>query len=190
MPHPAESQAGRYTPMPAYLSHKKVWALKIKGIVRDDGKMKLIFENPVFAALFFKTSELERKPIPEAGWYYVTYEDGYFSFSPADAFEKENTLLTTDSNPDGQWHSIGWAVKQLHNGTRVARRGWNRKGMFLILVPGSPFVVNRAPLLGVFPEGTEIDYQSHVDMKTADGSIVPWLYSQSDLFALDWEVAA
>lgn len=58
--------------------------------------------------------------------------------------------------------------------------------MFVFLVPGSVFLVNRAPLLGIYPEGTTIDYQSHVDMKTANGSIVPWLCSQSDLLATDW----
>jgi hypothetical protein len=60
--------------------------------------------------------------------------------------------------------------------------------MFLFLVPGSRFKVNRAPLNVIFPEGTEIDYRPHVDMKTADGQIVPWVCSQSDLLATDWEI--
>jgi hypothetical protein len=83
---------------------------------------------------------------------------------------------------------IGWAVKQMHNGSLVGRSGWNGKGMFLFLVPGSRFKVNRAPLNVIFPEGTEIDYRPHVDMKTADGQIVPWVCSQSDLLATDWEI--
>lgn len=86
-------------------------------------------------------------------------------------------------------NGIGWAVKEMHNGGRVARAGWNGKGMFLFLVPGSKFKVNRAPLLGIYPEGTEIDYHAHVDMKTADGKVVPWLCSQTDLLATDWELA-
>lgn len=84
---------------------------------------------------------------------------------------------------------IGWAVKQMHDGRRVARAGWNGKGMFLFLVPGSHFTVNRPPLLGIYAEGTEIDYRSHVDMKTADGQIVPWVCSQSDLLGVDWQLA-
>lgn len=84
-------------------------------------------------------------------------------------------------------HGIGWAVKQMQNGSRVMRGGWNGKDMFLFLVPGSHFTVNRAPLLGIYPEGTEIDYCPHVDMRTADGKIVPWLCSQSDLLAMDWQ---
>ena len=86
-----------------------------------------------------------------------------------------------------EMHGIGWAVKQMHNGCWVARAGWNGRGMFLFLVPGSRFEVNRAPLLGIYPAGTVIDYHAHVDMKTASGDIVPWLCSQTDLLATDWE---
>lgn len=86
------------------------------------------------------------------------------------------------------YNGIGWAVKQMQNGQRVARAGWNGKGMFLFLVPGSTFKVSRHPLLGIYPEGTEINYHAHVDMRTADGQIVPWLCSQTDLLATDWEV--
>lgn len=85
-------------------------------------------------------------------------------------------------------NEIGWAVKQMRNGEKVARAGWNGKGMFLFLVPGSTFKVNRAPLLGIYPEGTEIQYQPHVDMKTTQGTVVPWLASQTDLLATDWEI--
>ena len=79
------------------------------------------------------------------------------------------------------------ALDAIKNGNRVARAGWNGKGMFIFLVPGSVFLVNRPPLLGIFPEGTEVRYHAHVDMKTADGQIVPWLCSQTDLLADDWE---
>ena len=86
-------------------------------------------------------------------------------------------------------HGIGWAVKQMQGGDRVCRSGWNGKGMFVFLVPGSRFQVNRPPLLGIYPEGTTIDYHAHVDMRTSDGKIVPWLCSQSDLLATDWQIA-
>lgn len=81
---------------------------------------------------------------------------------------------------------FGYALQVLKNGGLVAREGWNGKGMFLFLVPGSHFEVNRAPLLGIFPAGTPIDYLPHIDMKTAQGTIVPWLASQSDVLAEDW----
>ena len=81
---------------------------------------------------------------------------------------------------------FGAALQALKNGQKVAREGWNGKGMFLFLVPGSVFKVNRAPLLGIYPEGTEITYRPHIDMKTVDGEIVPWVASQTDLLADDW----
>ncbi len=84
---------------------------------------------------------------------------------------------------------FGWALEELKRGKRVCRNGWNGKGMFLFLVPGSTFQVNRPPLLGIYPEGTEVNYHSHVDMKTAQGDVVPWLCSQTDMLATDWEHA-
>jgi hypothetical protein len=78
------------TPMPAFISHKRVWALKIAKVhIDDDGQgIALQFENPRFALRAFTSSQLEHKPIPEAGMWFVQYEGGYFSFSPAEAFEK------------------------------------------------------------------------------------------------------
>lgn len=81
---------------------------------------------------------------------------------------------------------FGTALAALKEGDKVARIGWNGKGMFLYLVPGSTFPVNRKPLLGIYPEGKVIDYRAHIDMKTADGSCVPWVASQTDLLADDW----
>lgn len=80
------------------------------------------------------------------------------------------------------------ALNQIKAGKKVSRSGWNGKGMFVFLVPGSEFKVSRPPLLGIYPEGTTIRYHGHVDMKTADGMVVPWLCSQTDLLAEDWGV--
>ena len=82
------------------------------------------------------------------------------------------------------------ALIMVKSGTKVARSGWNGKGMFIFLVPGSTFEVNRPPLLGIYPEGTKINYHAHIDMRTADGQIVPWLASQTDILADDWEPLA
>ena len=86
--------------------------------------------------------------------------------------------------------TFGDAVAALKQGKKVSRAGWNGKGMFLFLVPGSTFKVNRPPLLGIYPEGTEINYCPHIDMKTADNKVVPWLASQKDVLAEDWTILA
>ncbi len=87
-------------------------------------------------------------------------------------------------------NDFAWALDMLKDGAKVARSGWNGKSMFLFLVPGSVFEVNRAPLLGIYPEGTMITYQPHIDMKTAQDTVVPWLASQSDILADDWEIVS
>ena len=84
--------------------------------------------------------------------------------------------------------NFGQALEALKLGSKVAREGWNGKGMFLFLVPGSTFTVNRAPLNSIYPEGTVVNYHAHIDMKTAQDTIVPWLASQTDVLAEDWTI--
>ena len=81
------------------------------------------------------------------------------------------------------------ALDEIKNGECMAREGWNGKKMFVFLVPGSNFLVNRAPLLGIFSEGTPLNYLPHIDMRTANGSIVPWLANQTDIMAEDWTIS-
>ena len=110
----------------------------------------------------------------------ITTHAGYVSWSPKEQFD--NAYRKTTGMP------FGLAVEAVKKGKKIARAGWTAKDMFLFLVPGSTFKVNRAPLLGIYPEGTEINYHAHIDMKTADGTIVPWLASQTDVLADDWIV--
>jgi hypothetical protein len=72
-------------------------------------------------------------------------------------------------------NDIGWAVKELHNGGRVCRSGWNGKGMWLELQ---------------VPDANSKMTLPYVYMSTASGDLVPWLCSQSDLLAIDWETAS
>lgn len=85
---------------------------------------------------------------------------------------------------------FGKALNALKEGKRVARSGWNGKGMFLFLVAGSNFTVNREPLASIVGMGAEITYRPHIDMKDAEGKVVPWLASQTDMLAEDWDVVA
>lgn len=78
------------------------------------------------------------------------------------------------------------ALTGIKRGLCAAREGWNGKGMFIYLVPGSRFAVNRPPLNELYEEGTEVSYVGHIDMRTADGSHVPWVASHTDLLYDDW----
>ena len=82
------------------------------------------------------------------------------------------------------------ALELIKKGELLSRTGldcgWHNKEMFVFLVSGSQFKVNRAPLLGIFPEGTEINYNPHIDIKYHDGTIGIWTPSMNDLMAEDW----
>ena len=80
------------------------------------------------------------------------------------------------------------ALVELKASKKVSRSNWNGKGMFVFLVPGSTFKVNRAPLLGIYPEGTEINYMPHIDIKNVDGTIATWFPSSTDIMADDWVI--
>lgn len=90
----AQQQLSPPPPYPGYISHKRVWAAKIKRVHRDeDGQgVVLIFSNPSFPPRAITAFSLENKPVPQDGMWFVRYEDGYFSFSPAQAFESGYTL--------------------------------------------------------------------------------------------------
>lgn len=88
---------------------------------------------------------------------------------------------------------IGQAVKEMRNGHRVARAGWNGKGMWLAYQPGYPSGIpinpNTAKATGL-PEGTVCRFLPYIMMRTADGSFVPWLASQTDILADDFSIVA
>jgi hypothetical protein len=105
---------------------------------------------------------------------------GYVSWSPKSVFEK--AYRRVDCLP------FSLALEAVMRGKLARRRGWNGKGMYIYLVDGSRFTVNRAPLNRIMPEGTTVNYRPHLDMRTAQGDNVPWVASQSDLLSCDWEV--
>jgi hypothetical protein len=81
------------------------------------------------------------------------------------------------------------ALAMLKVGQKICRLGWNGKDMFLFHNPGSEVQVSEGrPLASAFPVGTPCRMAPYVMMKTADGYLVPWLASQTDILAEDWMV--
>lgn len=118
-----------------------------------------------------------------------TYSDDQAVARADKAVETPSSMAkSVDSENSVEQFNFSDALHEIKRGNKVARQGWNGKGMFVFLVPSSTFIANKPPLLGIYPSGTEINYHAHIDMKTADGTIVPWLPSQSDLLASDWMV--
>ena len=77
---------------PVYQCHKKVRALKIKGIT--PGEVDTLITGEGDHEFVVVQGDWMAKHKPEVGGYFVLYEDGYKSFSPAAAFESGYTLVT------------------------------------------------------------------------------------------------
>lgn len=78
------------------------------------------------------------------------------------------------------------ALTAIKRGNLLARTGWNGKGMFVFLVAGSEFTVNREPLRSILGEGTPVTYRPHIDIRQPDGCVGVWQPSMGDVLAEDW----
>ncbi len=81
--------------------------------------------------------------------------------------------------------NFGEVIEGLKQGKRFERHGWNGKGMYLRLV--NP---HNDHMFSVNDNHAEADGtpQPFIAMKTADGALVPWLASQTDMLAEDWRL--
>lgn len=77
--------------------------------------------------------------------------------------------------------NFGDALQALKDDKKVQRSGWNGKGMYL-------WLCKCEGELWQSPDGHTYERNSYIYMKTAQNSVVPWLASQTDLLAEDWQV--
>lgn len=143
-------------------------------------------------------NELRGWPLPDDengadDGYLVEYQDGgkanhpayagYISWSPKDVFERAYSPLKVG-------HSFGRALRWLEQGFKVARAGWNGKGMYLYYVPAAKYPASNNAnntMAGVF-ENDMVPYRAYIAMKTAQNDVVPWVASQSDILESDWVI--
>jgi hypothetical protein len=76
-------------------------------------------------------------------------------------------------NIQGNELDIGKAIYAMRDGEKVGRSGWNGRNMWLALQT---------------PDANSKMTLPYVYMFTAQGDLVPWLCSQTDLLATDWEI--
>lgn len=95
--------------------------------------------------------------------YEVVYADGYKSWSPKKVFESAYK----------SFDKLGFseALFLLKQGYRIAREGWNGKGMWLKLQVPDEHSKMRRPYIYMYP---------------VDRELVPWVASQTDMLAEDW----
>lgn len=92
--------------------------------------------------------------------------------------------------PDGAEFDFGLAISLLKDGKKVARKGWNGKGMFLFYVPANKYPADGnklGTLKGIYQDDL-VPYKAYIAMKTVDDEVVPWLSSQTDMLAEDWVI--
>ena len=104
--------------------------------------------------------------------YLVRYPDGYESWSPRIQFEEAYRPTSG--------MSFGLAIEAMKRGHRVARKGWNGKGMYVWLCDENGPWTNS--------EGKTFARQPYLYMKTAQDMVVPWVAAQSDVLGDDWVV--
>jgi len=79
--------------------------------------------------------------------------------------------------------NFGDALELLKQGQRVARKGWNGKGMWLILVDANKWSTSVGPSIHSVPNAHRLPF---IAMKAVDDGLVPWLASPTDVLAEDW----
>lgn len=118
--------------------------------------------------------------------YVIFYRGGeYVSWCPKKEFEDVSRPC------DGM--TFGEAVEAMKRGAKVSRLGWNGKGMYIWVMPGSTVRdCNQItdPHLAVIDKAEgEIRFLGSIRMRTATGDVLTgWLASQTDMLAEDWAV--
>ena len=82
---------------------------------------------------------------------------------------------------------FGKALEQVKLGHRILRKGWNGKGQWVRLI--NPYSDQEFGIIekmnAPYDSGTPMPYLA---IHTTDNQFIPWLASQGDLLAEDWEV--
>ena len=106
--------------------------------------------------------------------YIVVYPNGYESWCPKDAFEEANRPI------DGM--TFGHAIEAAKKGMKIARRGWNGKGIFVEIQNPDENSKMSSPYLYIDTTGLQTENPD------VPKSLVPWLASQTDMLAEDWMI--
>ena len=77
---------------------------------------------------------------------------------------------------------FGWALNCLKHGKAVARKGWNGKGIYIKLQTPDANSKMTLPYIYIVTNGLITDNPN------APKGVVPWLASQADMLAEDWEI--
>lgn len=105
---------------------------------------------------------------------------GYISWSPKDVFERAYRLSSG--------LTFGDALQALKAGKRVARAGWNGKGMFVYYVRAAAYLAQSAAAIEYFGKNAYVPYAPYLVLKGVDERVSTWVPSINDVLAEDWVV--
>lgn len=85
---------------------------------------------------------------------------------------------------------FGEAVEAAKAGKKIARSGWNGRGMFIYHVPAGryPPTTDAGREIASQERDGLVPYRDYMAMRTVTGEVVPWLASQSDVLEDDWTI--
>lgn len=85
------------------------------------------------------------------------------------------------------------ALFLIRHGKKMCRKGWNGRGMYIAYSPGFKVPAERIFSLTIREDveqsGKDAKFGEYLIIRSVDGTYVPWLASQTDLLAEDWELA-
>lgn len=110
---------------------------------------------------------------------------GAEQFSAADIASAGNAIVSY-SKTTGL--SFGMAIRMLKDGVKVARAGWNGKGMFVYLVPAASYPVQTGAAKSHYGAGSMLPYNAYLALKGVDDTVSTWAPSGSDALADDWQL--
>ncbi len=105
---------------------------------------------------------------------------GYISWSPKDVFER---AYQPTSGMD-----FGLALNAIKAGKRIARSGWNGKGMFVYLVPASAYPAQTGAAKAHFGDDALVPYSAYMAIKNVNDTVSTWVPSVNDCLATDWHI--
>ena len=116
------------------------------------------------------------------GDYIIRGVKGEFYPCKPDIFEAIYDRVDAPTAIPERQMSFSYAIDALKHGYRIARVGWNGKGMWLVLMHGGSGKAQ-------FNDGPSLDLEPCIGIMTVQGKLQPgWHPSQLDMLAEDWYI--
>ena len=97
---------------------------------------------------------------------------------------------TGEEAPEAEERTFGFghALEWLKDGFSVCRQGWNGKHQLIYYVPAGNYPPCTEIGESLCNEDGLVEYRAYIAIKTEQGTVVPWVASQTDMLAEDWVV--